>query len=132
MELLEMTKPEISELKHQNMLEKAIVKAKDKSVLSWWWLSIPLYVIVVLIMKVHYTSKTSVILTIQSFMNKQNYTAVLFFLVLPSLLIVINALSIKHLYFLYRNLSKVGFIKTIIIQFLIILISLSVILIYFI
>ncbi len=49
--LFHMTKPEVSQLKHQDMLANAITKAKDKSVLSWWWLSIPLYLITTLLMK---------------------------------------------------------------------------------
>ena len=44
-----MTKPEVTQLKHQDMLANSISKAKDKSVLSWWWLSIPLYIISMLI-----------------------------------------------------------------------------------
>jgi len=33
-----MTKPEIQGLKHESMLADAITNAKDKSVVSWWWL----------------------------------------------------------------------------------------------
>ena len=49
--LIQMTKPEVSQLKHQDMLANEITKAKDKSVVSWWWLCIPLYIIATLIMK---------------------------------------------------------------------------------
>jgi hypothetical protein len=39
--LSKMQKPEISELKHEELLAGIIMKAKDKSVVSFWWLCIP-------------------------------------------------------------------------------------------
>ena len=49
--LLKMTKPEVDKLKHESMLAQEIIKAKEKSVLSLWWISLPLYVVAMFLMK---------------------------------------------------------------------------------
>src|SRR5437868_11774120 len=129
--LKKITKPEMSELKHEVMLSKIIIKTKDRSVVSFWWLFIPLYVIAAFIMKSYYTPNASLITILHEFADSKGYTTVLLFFILPVLLIVINLLSIKQLYFLYNGLTKAGFLKTIAVQILIIVFSLFVLLIYF-
>ncbi len=126
-----MTKPEIRELKHEAALSKIIMKAKNRSVVSFWWLCIPLYIIVALIMKTYFTPNVSLTSTLHEFTKSRSHAAILLFLVLPLLLIVINLLSIKQLFFLYNTLVKEEFLKKIATQILIILFSLFVLFIYF-
>ena len=57
--LVQMTKPEVTKIKHQDMLADAIARSKDTSVLSWWWLSVPGYVIATLLMKSIYMPHSS-------------------------------------------------------------------------
>jgi hypothetical protein len=111
--LIQMTKPEVSQLKHQDMLANAITKAKDKSVLSWWWISIPLYIIVALLMKSVFMPNTTLISNIHEFINKERYSSVLFFLVLPIMFIVINFISIRRIYFLSGNQKTINFLQSV-------------------
>ena len=125
------TKPEVPELKHEAMLSKIIIKAKSKSVVSLWWLCIPLYIIAALLMKSFYVQGTSLISNLHQLTDSKSYTSVLLFIVLPVLFIIINVLSIKQLFFLYSSLTKTSFLKLIAVHVFIILLSLLVLLIYF-
>lgn len=130
MELLEMTKPEITELKHQDMLEKAIVKAKDKLVLSWWWLSIPLYIFATLLMKSLFMPSTTFGSNLHDLMSKEKHASILFFLVVPIVFIIINVLSIRKIYFLSGSPKTINFLKVVWFNLLIIVASILIILIY--
>ena len=98
--LKQMTKPEVDNLKHEELLGNAIANAKDKSVVSWWWLAIPLYIIAMLWMKSVYIPETSLISGIHNFIGKQKFMFVTLFLVLPVIFIILNFLSIRKIYFL--------------------------------
>ena len=128
--LIQMTKPEVSQLKHQDMLANAITKAKDKSVLSWWWISIPLYIIAALLMKSVFMPNTTLISNIHEFINKERYSSVLFFLVLPIMFIVINFISIRRIYFLSGNQKTINFLQSVWFNVLIIFLSILVLIIY--
>ena len=128
--LIQMTKPEVSQLKHQDMLANAITKAKDKSVLSWWWLSIPLYIIAALLMKSVFMPNTTLISNIHEFISKERYSSVLFFLVLPIMFIVINFISIRRIYFLSGNQKTLNFSQSVWFNVLIIFLSILVLIIY--
>ncbi len=129
--LSKMTKPEISELKHEDMLPGIIMKAKDKSVVSFWWLCIPLYVIAAFVMKSLFVPNASFLSVFNELASSKRYTAILLFFVLPLILIAVNLLSIKQLTFLYASLKRKEFIKTIFVELLIIIFSLLVLIIYF-
>ena len=129
-ELLEMTKPEISELKHQNMLEKAIIKAKDKSILSWWWLSVPLYILAALLMKSLFIPSTTFGSNLHDLMSKEKYASILFFFVLPVFFIIINFMSVRKIYFLSGNPKLIDFLKVVWFNLLIIIASSLILLIY--
>ena len=128
--LIQMTKPEVSQLKHQDMLANAITKAKDKSVLSWWWISIPLYIIAALLMKSVFMPNTTLISNIHEFISKERYSSVLFFLVLPIMFITINFISIRRIYFLSGNQKTINFLQSVWFNVLIIFLSILVLIIY--
>lgn len=129
-ELSEMTKPEITHLKHQDMLANAIIKAKDKSVISWWWLSIPLYLIATLLMKTNFMPQTTLRLNIHDFTSRQIYSSVLFFLVLPIVFIVINFISIRNIYFLSGSPKTINFLWKVWFNVLMIIFSILILIIY--
>jgi len=128
--LTQMTKPEVTYLKHQDMLANAITKAKDKSVISWWWLSIPLYLIAALVMKTIFMPQTNLRLNIHEFSNREIYSSVLFFLVLPIVFIVINFISIRNIYFLSGSPKSISFLQTAWFNVLMILFSILILIIY--
>ena len=128
--LTQMTKPEVTHLKHQDMLASAITKAKDKSVISWWWLSIPLYLIATLLMKSIYMPQTTLFSNIHDFTSKELYSSVLFFIVLPIVFIVINFISIRNIYFLSGNPKSLNLLKTAWFNVLMIILSILVLIIY--
>jgi hypothetical protein len=128
--LKQMSKPEVTHLKHQDMLAIAITKAKDKSVISWWWLSIPLYIIATLLMKTIFMPHTTLLLNIHDFTSKDIYSSVLFFLVLPILFIVINFLSIRNIYFLSGSPTSIRFLRTAWFNVLMIIFSILILIIY--
>jgi hypothetical protein len=124
--LKNMEKPDVNDLKHAAMLPGMISKTKGRSVVSLWWLFIPLYVIATLLMKSFYVPGTSLTSLLHDFASSKTYTSVLLFYILPVLLIIINIASIKQLYFLYGSLTKTGFLKIVWSQLIIIIISLLV------
>jgi hypothetical protein len=129
-ELIKMTKPEVTQLKHQDMLANAIAKAKDKSVVSWWWLCIPLYIIATLLMKTFFMPGTTLISNIYELTGKERYSSLLFFLILPIVFIIINFISIRKIYLLSDRLKTINFVRAIWFNALIIIGSILVILIY--
>lgn len=128
--LLQMTKPEVSQLKHQEMLANAITKAKDKSVLSWWWLSIPLYLIATLLMKSFFMRSTTLMSNLHDLSSKEKYSSGLFFVVLPVVFIVINFMSIRKIYFLSGSPKSINFMQAVWFNFLIIIASILILIIY--
>ena len=105
--LVQMTKPEVNQLKHQDMLAKAIANAKDKTVLSWWWLIIPLYVILMLFMKSLFLPNTTLLSNIHDLMTRQKFVTYIFFLILPIFFILLNIISIRKVYYLSGDLKSV-------------------------
>jgi len=128
--LTQMTKPEVTHLKHQAMLANAITKAKDKSVVSWWWLSIPLYLIATLLMKTIFMPQTTLRLNIHDFTSRELYSSALFFLVLPIIFIVINFISIRNIYFLSGSPKSIKFLRTAWFNVLMIVFSVLILIIY--
>lgn len=128
--LTQMTKPEVTHLKHQDMLASAITKAKDKSVISWWWLSIPLYLIATLLLKTIFMPQTTLILNIHDFTSREIYSSVLFFLVFPIVFIVINFISIRNIYFLSGSPKSICFLRAVWFNVLMIIFSIFILIIY--
>ena len=125
-----MTKPEIQGLKHEILLADAIINAKDKSVVSWWWLSVPAFVILMLMMKSIFMPGTTFISNIHEMESTQKYMSIIFFLISPLILIMINALTIKKIYFLSGSPKSVNFLGTIRYNVLVIILSHLILIIY--
>ena len=128
--LEQMTKPEISQLKHQDILANAITRAKDKSVLSWWWLSIPLYIIAALLMKSAFMPGTTLVSNIHELAGKERYTTVIFFIAVPVVLIVFNFFSIRKIHFLSGSPKTINFLLAVWFNVLVMILSFLVMLIY--
>ena len=82
-QLTEMEKPEIHNLKHEDILSGAIINAKDKSVVSWWWLCVPIFILLMLMMKSTFMPGTTLISNMHDLESKQKLISVAFFLVSP-------------------------------------------------
>jgi hypothetical protein len=128
--LIQMTKPEVSQLKHQDMLAKAISNAKDKTVLSLWWLIIPLYIISMLLMKSLFMPNTNLSSGIHDLAISQRFVAYTFFLILPIIFILMNTISIRKVYVLSGSPRSVSFLKSVWLNVLIILFSILILIIY--
>ncbi len=128
--LLKMAKPEISELKHQDMLANTIIKAKDNSALSWWWLSIPLYVIAAFCMKTLFMPQATLITSIHEFSSKEKYLSILLFLIVPTVFIILNFFSIRKVYNALGNSINISLFKEVWFNVLIILFSILILIIY--
>jgi drug/metabolite transporter (DMT)-like permease len=88
--LTDISKPEIKQLKHQDLLADQIMRSKNRTVLSFWWLLIPLYIIATLTMKTLYM-KTSLKQEIGLFKTNNPILSILLFLMVPVLTIIFNA-----------------------------------------
>jgi hypothetical protein len=128
--LEQMTKPEISQLNHQDMLAKALLSAKDKSAVSWWWLCVPLYIIAALLMKSFYTH-TRLLSNIHEMRVHQKYMSLLFFVLVPVAFMVVNLLTIRRIYFLSGSPKRVTFLLMVWFNVLMIILSLFLLIIYF-
>ena len=128
--LFKMTKPEVSQLKHQDTLANAVTKAKDKSALSWWRLSIPLYILATLLMKSFFMPSTTLISNLHDLTSTQKYSSVFFFVFLPIIFIAINFISIKNIYFLSGSPKSLNFFQAVWFNVLIIIASILILIIY--
>lgn len=129
-QLKRLSKPEVNELKHEDMLAAYISKSKDNSTVSLWWLSIPAYVIAALIMKSFFVPKSSFTDLLQDYLNNNVLVSILLFVFFPIIIIIINSINIKKHYFLYGNTSTQKFIEKVSLQIILIVISLIVLTIY--
>lgn len=127
-----MNKPDITRLKHSDLLVKAIASSKDKSVVSFWWLLIPLYAIAAMMMKSLYIPQSPFRYNLHQFEEKEGHLSLLLFLLLPLLLIVINLLTIKKIYYLSGSPKTTEFLIFIWNNILVILISILLLIFYFI
>jgi hypothetical protein len=125
-----MTKPQVFELRHEEMLSDAISRAKDKSVLSWWWLCIPIYLIAALLMKAFYMPHTTMLSNLHELTGRDKYSSVLFFLVLPFFFIILSFISIRKIWFLSGRPLAITFFLKVWFNIIIIIVSVLVIIIY--
>lgn len=128
--LTEMTKPEISHLKHEDMLGNAIVNAKDKSVVSLWWLSVPAFIVLMLIMKSIYMPGTTLVSNMNEMAVRNKLVSIVFFLISPVVLIIINALSIKKIYFLSGSPKSATFLQAVWLNIMVIAFAVVVLIMY--
>ena len=90
--------PEIKSLRHEDLLARAIIRNKHKAAVSFWWLSIPIYIIAAFVMKSTFMPGTSFISILHGLISKDGYTVILIFIVIPAALIVTNMISLINLY----------------------------------
>ena len=128
--LFQMTKPEVDQLKHQDMLANAIANSKDKTVLSLWWLIIPLYIIMMFLMKSLFMPNATLSSSIHDLITKQRFVAYLFFLISPVIFILINIISVRKVYILSGSPKSLNFLKTVWLNVLIIIFSIFVLIVY--
>jgi hypothetical protein len=128
--LFQMTKPEVNQLKHQDMLADAVANSKDKTVLSLWWLIIPLYIIIMFLMKSLFMPNASLSSSINELMTKQRFLAYLFFLISPTIFILINLISVRKVYVLSGSPKSLNFLKTVWLNVLIIIFFIFVLIVY--
>ena len=128
--MIRMSKPDVTRLKHEEILRIAITNTKDKLVVSWWWLSIPIYIIAMFLMKSIYMPGTSLIFSIHELSGKDKFSFALFFLILPVVFIIINFINIRKIYFLAGSPKIIDFLLTVWLNVLIIVFSIIILIIY--
>lgn len=128
--LHQMTKPAVAELKHQEMLTNTIIAAKEKSVLSGWWLSIPLYLLAMLLMKSFFIPATTMFSNLHQLAHQMKYTSILFFVIVPIVFIILNFISIRKIYFFSGSTWSITFLKYVWLNVFIIFVSLVILFIY--
>ncbi len=129
-ELTEMKKSEVTRSENRDILPDAISNAKDKSVLCWWWLTIPLYIIIMFLMKSIYMKHSTLISILHEFSGREKIFSVVFFLIIPLVFIIMNFFSIRKIYFLSGNPKIMNFLWEVWFNVLIIIFSLLILLIY--
>ena len=128
--LEQLSKPTITNLKHTDLLQKELVRAKDKSMLSVWWLLVPLYLIIMFLMKSFYMPSYSLMKSIDELKATQPFFSILIFIIIPIIFLVINLNSILKIYKLFGQISIKAFIKTTWLNLMLILFFLIIILLY--
>ena len=109
--LIQMTKPEVINLRHQEILSDAVLKAKEKSIVSWWWICVPLFIICMLIMKSMFMPGTSLISNIHEYAEKEKYQSLFLFIIMPVALIIVNMLSIRKVFKFYGSPKETSFFE---------------------
>lgn len=128
--LKEMKKPEITNLRHEDMLAKAIINARDKSVVSLWWLSIPVFITAMLMMKSIYMPGTSLISNLNDLASSQKYIYIIFFIVSPLVLIIVNIQTIRNIYILSGKPKSLNFLESVWVNVVMVVLSVLVLIIY--
>ena len=126
-----MSKPEMPELLHGQALKNAIERAEEKSVISFWWLLVAVYVIGAFLLKTLYKPGSFFLSSIRAFKGSQVFPAILFFLISPAVVLLFSVRSIKERYFLAGNPRLGSFVRSILVQVFLIFFSLITIVIYF-
>ena len=129
-QLADMTKPDVKGLKHEDMLATAIINACDKSVVSWWWISVPVFIILMLIMKSTFMPGTTLISAMHELESSQKYLSLIFFLISPIIMIIINAMTVRKIHFLSGSPKSINFLETIWFNVLVIALSVLILIIY--
>jgi hypothetical protein len=129
-ELINMSKPEVTQLKHQELLANAIMKSKGRSVVSWWWLSIPLYIIATLLMKTMFMPGTTLITNLSELRGREKYSSLLFFIILPLIFGIVNFMSIRKIYILSGRPKTLNFFLSVWFNILMIIFSILILIIY--
>jgi hypothetical protein len=130
--LQQMSKPEIKNLQHEEVLSKIICNAKEQSVLSFWWMSIPVYIIALFIMKTFFMPSSTIVEGLKSFKNNNHFVALFLFVIVPLLLFVLNVQSIKKVYQLTQNISYTFQVTKMYLNLFVALLCIAIILVYFI
>ncbi len=97
--LQEISKPEIQELKHQQIIMERILAQNRKTALTWWWAFIPLYVMAAFIMKSWYIPAGGTLTYIKEFISGNPSLSFILFGGLPFLAMLVNMLGVKNIYF---------------------------------
>lgn len=125
-----MTKREIPGLKNQNLLAIALTNAKDKSAVSFWWLAVPVFIILMLVIKSIVMPGVNLLSELNMLEEKNYNISLIFFLISPFAFTIFNFLSIRKIYFLSGSPKSLGFLKAAWLNVVIILFCLVIMLIY--
>ena len=126
----QMSKPEIEELKHRDLLSSVIIKSKDTSVLSSWWLGIPVYLVAAFVMKSCFMPHTTLLSNIDGFTEQNKLVSFFIFIAIPITFIIINLIITKNIFSLFAKIASFHFFKVIRFNLLIIAASLLLMLLY--
>jgi hypothetical protein len=125
-----MTDPLNEQNKLEELLERSLSNATDKSVISGWWIIIPIYIIAMLFMKTVFLPETTLISNIDELADKEKYSSIFFFLLIPFVLLLLNLITIWRIYSLSGNKQRSRFLKSVWHNILIIIFSIIVLFIY--
>ena len=128
--LIKMSKPEIKNLQHENLLSDAIANSKEKAALSFWWIIIPIYVLAAYWMKSFFMPGSSFPSNLGELAGRNSYAANLIFVLVPIILIVTNMMSIKKLYFFSGSYPTLKFLLSGAAHIITVIISIIVMLVY--
>jgi hypothetical protein len=129
-QLIEMAKPEITRLAHEDLLVKAITNANAQTTVSLWWLSIPIYFLASFLMKLYFVRGSTLSSTFLDFLDKNSYTAVLLLVIIPLLLILVNLRSLRKMHIAANGNMRIIPLRSIVAHCLFILVSIIILLIY--
>ncbi len=124
--LTKLTKPEVIRLEHGELLCDALIRARDRSALSWWWLVLPLYVIAALLMKSYFMPGAALTSNLKEWSSDHYWISISFFVAVPVVLMVLNIRTLRQIYRLAGNPKIYEFFRYAWFHILIILLSTSV------
>ncbi|HUI31950.1 MAG TPA: hypothetical protein VLX91_17200 [Candidatus Acidoferrales bacterium] len=128
--LKHMEKPMVDELKHQDVLANAIAEARNRSLVSWWWLGVSLYVLVALFMKTLFVPHETLTRNLHEFATRDGWLSILVFLILPGLSIAMNLPAMLRIYREAGKPQASGLLRIVWLNVVIVLVSIIVIFIY--
>ena len=111
-------------------LEQLISNSKDFAVVSLWWLSIPLFIVLMLFMKGAYIPGSAFVNDFHDFALREKSKSLIFFLISPLVIILINSFMIIKIRTLTGNPKSLSFLALAWPNFLIMMLCLTVLFIY--
>lgn len=92
----EMGKPELPDLRHKELLERVIVRGRDRSVLNVWWLAIGFYMVAAWVMKSAYVPGMTLRRSMAEYAGRHPYLAVIFFLIIPGTVMISCLITLRR------------------------------------
>lgn len=126
----DLSRPELPPLRHQEFMERAVIRIKARTIVSLWWLVIGCYVVASLLMKAAHVPGSSFARSFRLFSTVHPGWTILLFVVIPTAVAIFTAVSLHRIYVLAGRPRKAAFLRRMTLQSLTLVASIALLFMY--